>query len=164
MRELLRDPEQMAQIVRRRVLRAIVPALGKLDRVARGRDQFRGDEQRFACAALARLAGTVLGMIEDPKPDTRFTGPEWHTPEQQILFARLMWRRNMTPEERRKQQEEDDARYADWRKTLPDYFNWPTERVQEHLRIHKPKNIAEIEEECYPPHLRMATLKGEDHE
>jgi hypothetical protein len=164
MRELLRDPDRMSKLVRRRVLRAMVPALGKLDRVARGREHFAHDHERFACVVLARLATVVLGVPEDPEAVDPFSGPEWQTPEKQLQFARLEWRASMTPEERQQQEELRKAKIAEWEKTLPDYFNWPIERVEEWRRIHKPKHISEVEEECYPPHLRMATLKGDDHE
>lgn len=165
MRELLRDPEQMAQIVRRRVLRAMVPALGKLDRVARGHDKFEGDEQRFACVALARLAGTVLGMIEDPEPDTRFSGPEWQTPEQILLFRQVQWLGSLSLEEAQRFEAECEARYAAWESARPDFTKMTCDEICEYSRTHESKSYDEVTDECYPEHLRMSTLKkGDDHE
>jgi cytochrome c556 len=164
MRELLRDPDQMAQIVRRRVLRAMVPALGMLDRVARGRDQFTGDEQRHACVALARLATVVLGMREDPKAPNPFDAPEWQTPEKKLLFARLQWSSERTPEESQRFRAEVDARHAEYKATVPD-FKTP-EEICAYIRAHgEIKRYDDIEDECMPEHLRMSNLKkGDNHE
>ncbi len=92
MRELLRDPDLMTGIIRRRVLRAMVPAIRKLDRVARGMNRFADDHERVACIALARLAPVVLAAARDADDEERnwFSDPIWQTPEKQALLKELM--------------------------------------------------------------------------
>ncbi len=95
MSEELRDPEVMADIIRRRVLRALVPVVRKLDRVARGHGEFRDDAERYACFAVARLARAVLAPAllagrEDEEDGSLGYHPS-HTPERAAeLLAKLM--------------------------------------------------------------------------
>lgn len=89
MAELLRDPEVMTSIIRRRVLRAMVPAVKKLDRVARGLELFRDEHQLRACVALGRLAPMFISAKQ--VPDDRWPRPHpSHSPERaQQLTAKL---------------------------------------------------------------------------
>lgn len=91
MREMLRDPEMMTGVLRRRVLRAMVPAIKKLDRIARGRARFRDDHERLACVVLARLAPVVLAIAsDDEREEDIFSDPMWSTPEKIESLNRLM--------------------------------------------------------------------------
>jgi hypothetical protein len=103
MRELLRDVKTMTAIVRRRLLRNIVPALGKLDRVSRGRDSFHNEQQFRACITLARLAPIFIAhaIKEDDEHDVTGTifDPAWMTPEKELGLRRLEWLHSLTPEE-----------------------------------------------------------------
>ena len=84
-----RDPEVLSEVLRRRVLRAMVPVVRKLARAARGHPVFGDDHERQACVALARL---VPALVPRPEPEHDY-GPGYHpnhTPEQAArLLAKL---------------------------------------------------------------------------
>ena len=91
MHEVFRDPEVMAAVIRRRVLRAMVPAVRKLDRVARGITRFGHDQERLACIVLARLAPLALACAAagDDRAEADEEWERWMTPERVAAFERL---------------------------------------------------------------------------
>ena len=93
MRELLRDPEAMANLIRRRALRGLMPVMGKLARAARGHKVFESDHEMRACIALARLAPALMGESPDPIDDT------WWTPEREENARLLDEAHNITREQ-----------------------------------------------------------------
>src|SRR5690349_5679757 len=84
--EWLRDHKVLRDVLRRRLLRAMVSAAGTLADAARGRS-FRNDEQRYACNILARLAPALVGVNHDPpeQPLRRLAHP-MHTEEEAFVL------------------------------------------------------------------------------
>ena len=173
MRELLRDPKEMTEVVRRRVLRALVPAIGKLTRVARGRDAFRNDHEIRACIALARLAPIFLAQARDADADAAAEArdlrgtiydPAWLTPERELDLKRLDWLASLPKEEHERREAERNARYEAWDASRPT-FDSPDELCA-YYRTHRPPSFEELEEEhLWPDHLKSPakTAKGDDH-
>jgi hypothetical protein len=163
MRELLRDPDTMNAVRRRRVLRSLIPAVGKLTRVARGRDSFRNEHQLRACITLARLA---ILLAADPKAGVRscLDDPEWWTPEKELGMKRLEWLETLSPEQSAQREVEWEAAYDEWRNSRPRSFKSAAEAA-EYFRAHPVISFSEIEEEMWPDHLKRSTFdRGENHD
>lgn len=86
MNELLREPDVLCDVLRRRLLRSAFSAVTRLAAVASGRSSAEHDELR-ACAILARLAPQLIGELK-PVPDT-FEAPEWWTREKVVGWEGL---------------------------------------------------------------------------
>ena len=155
-----RDLDDAGRAVRRRVVRAVMPALRRLDRVSRGQDHFATDHQLRACIALARLAPLLAGAVEPELPDP-LDAPEFHTPERELAFRRLEWLHTLTPEQSAQRAIEREAALKAWEESLPGRFDDPKE-CTEYYRTHKVKQISEVEDELWPPHLRESTLKAKE--
>jgi hypothetical protein len=56
-----RDSTVLREVLERKTLRAVITAIGKLAREAAGHPTFDRDVHFHACAALARLAPSLLG-------------------------------------------------------------------------------------------------------
>ena len=101
-----RDPERLADVVRRRVLRAMVRVVRTLDLVGRGQAGFRDDDHRRACVAMTRLASVLFGP-----PESR---PHWgpgyhpsHTPE----YAAQLYERLRSREQREEREEQEATKW-----------------------------------------------------
>ncbi|MGB7159583.1 MAG: hypothetical protein WBD40_16065 [Tepidisphaeraceae bacterium] len=100
----LRDPDDKTAVVRQRALGALMPALKKLARVARGLEQFKGDHQERACIALARLAPGLLAGTGVESNGTLGYHPS-HTPQE---AARLLAKIRAHEEAREQRDASDD--------------------------------------------------------
>jgi hypothetical protein len=80
MRDLLRDEELLSQVLRRRLLRSIIRAVGVLN--ASGRGRAVGLEDLRAAAALVRMAPRV--MLPPPKKNEFLMSTKMWTVEAQI--------------------------------------------------------------------------------
>jgi hypothetical protein len=112
MSEELRDPDVVADVVRRRVLRALVPVVKKLQRAACGERMFGDDHEARACLALVRLVPALLSR----PVNGRSRGPvslvhPSHSPETAArLLAELQWlQENPTPDPSPEEEEEETA-------------------------------------------------------
>jgi hypothetical protein len=84
MRDLLREPETMRDVLRRRLLRGACSAVSWLIHAANGHVSARSDDQFRAAALLAKLAPQLAGdPIDRP---WRFDGPEYWTPKRVIML------------------------------------------------------------------------------
>jgi hypothetical protein len=68
MEEWLRDATLLRDVLRRRLLRAMITAAGSLRRACRGKP-LGGEDERDAVKLLLRLAPTLVGARHDPPPD-----------------------------------------------------------------------------------------------
>ena len=88
MRELLRDPDLMRDVLRRRLLRGAHSAVSFLVAATRGSVSSVSEEQFRAASLLARLAPQLVGDVKDMPADV-FDAPEWWTPEKIICMEIL---------------------------------------------------------------------------
>ena len=87
MRDLLRDEDLLAQVLRRRLLRSVVRALSVLNGSVRGRVP---DAESLLCArALVRLVPRYVTKPRSEQEGAVFDRPEWWTAEKLHLMEEL---------------------------------------------------------------------------
>jgi hypothetical protein len=86
MRDLLRDEQVLSQVLRRKLLRSVVRAVGILDASARGR--YADADSLRTAAVLARL---VPRFVTGPQQqeDQGFGDPQWWTVEKLHMLEHL---------------------------------------------------------------------------
>lgn len=151
--------------VRRRLVRAVLPALRLLDRVSRGQEKFGNDHQIRACVALARLAAHVVAgrgvpAQEDEDENPYFSSPEFNTPERLLAGRRLAYLESLTPEQHEEFAANREALIKAWEASKPDPVKEP-EAYKDYIHSGKCKHISEVHDEAWPPHLRESSLKKE---
>ena len=89
MRELFRDERSLAQVLRRKLLRSLIRAVGVLDHACGGRGRIPEAETINAARTLARLIPRfVIAPHEDPQ-QTAFDEPEWWTVEKLLCLENM---------------------------------------------------------------------------
>lgn len=97
MRDLLRDPDVMRDVLRRRLLRGACSAVSFLTAATRGNVSRVSDDQFRAATLLARLAPVLVG--EPIAPKNQFDDPQWWTPKKIIQWEALsLSRHDLTPQ------------------------------------------------------------------
>jgi len=78
-------------------------------------------------------------------------------PQRELAGRRLAYLNSMTLEQEKEFTARKDAAIEEWRKTFPP----PGPELIEYYKTHPIKNISEVEDEQWPPHLRRSSLKKE---
>jgi hypothetical protein len=154
--EVSRDPNDMAKIVRRRLLRAMIPALRKLDRVAKGTERFKNEHEIRACIALARLSPVFIARVEDADDEdvADKIGARLEremTPKRRLAGLRLRYLKSLTPEQTAEFTKKSEAIHEEWKRIIA----LPMEQ-----RRNSP-HWEDLEETLWPTHLKEKVFMKE---
>jgi len=101
----------------------VIPALRKLDRVAKGRERFKNEHEIRACIALARLSPVFIARVEDADDEdvADKIGARLEremTPKRRLAGLRLDYLKSLSAEESAAFEQESEAMRQEWKRII----------------------------------------------
>jgi hypothetical protein len=146
----------MTQIVRRQLLRAIIPAVRKLNRVARGDEKSRTIMKFVPASHLPRLTSIFVAAAADDRTARRAPEEEL-SPEREFAGLRFDWLHSLTQEQSSNFDRQREEALAAWEAQCPPPFKSAAEAMANY-KTHGIHHISEVEESVWPAHLAEREL------